>query len=99
MQCFYTGPKAVNVAGESIPYNMDTMYDIDIDISISEDSDSPVYRALTNQLLMVQAEKGLIPFKAALEAGNFPNSSKIIAVLESYEKQLQEQQAAQQMMS
>ena len=99
MQCFYTGPKAVNVAGESIPYNMDTMYDIDIDISISEDSDSPVYRALTNQLLMVQAEKGLIPFKAALEAGNFPNSSKIIAVLERYEKQLQEQQAAQQMMS
>ena len=44
---------------------------------------------MTNQLLMVQAEKGLIPFKAALEAGNFPNSSKIIAVLERYEKQLQ----------
>lgn len=95
MQCFYTGPKAVDVAGESIPYNMDTMYDVDVDISISEDSDSPVYRALTNQLLMAQAEKGLIPFKAALEAGNFPNSSKIIAVLERYEKQLQEQQMVQ----
>lgn len=96
MQCFYTGRKSIDVAGEPIPYNMDTMSDVDVDISISEDADSPVYRALTNQMLLAEAGKRTIPFRLALEAGNFPNSSKIISVLDRYEKQIQEQQAQMQ---
>jgi hypothetical protein len=50
MQCFYTGRKMVNISGEAIPYDLDTITDVDLDISISEGANSPVYRALSNQL-------------------------------------------------
>jgi hypothetical protein len=96
MKCFYTGRKEIEIAGETVTYNMDTMTNVDLDISISEDADGPVYRALTNQMLLNEAEKGRIPFRVALEAGNFPNSSKIVSVLDKYESQLQNMQAAQQ---
>lgn len=97
MQCKYTGQKVVSIAGETIPYNMDTMYDVDIDVTISEGSDSPLYRALNNQLLLSMVEKGQIPLKVALEAGDFPNASKIIALLDQYERKQQEQQAQMQL--
>jgi hypothetical protein len=92
MQCFYTGRKMVNISGEAVPYDLDTITDVDLDISISEGSDSPVYRALSNQLLLDEVHRGALPLRQALEAGDFANSSKIIAVLDRYERQLQEQQ-------
>jgi hypothetical protein len=42
-------------------------------------------------------EKGQIPLKVALEAGDFPNASKIIALLDQYERKQQEQQAQMQL--
>jgi hypothetical protein len=94
MQCFYTGRKMVNISGEAVPYDMDTITDVDLDISVSEDMDGPVYRALSNQLLMGEVQAGRMPLRAALEAGDFANSSKIIAILDRYERQSQQQQAA-----
>lgn len=93
MKCFYTGKKAVDIGGEPIPVDFDTLHDIDLDVSISEDMESPVYRALMNQFLMDAVAKGLIPFRVALEAGNFPNSSKVLALYDRYQEQLQSQQA------
>lgn len=95
MQQFYSGNKVVNIAGEPVPYNMDTMHDIDLDVSISEDADSPVYRALTNQFLMTMVQNGQMPLRVALESGNFQNSAKILATLDKYERQLQEMQQQQ----
>jgi hypothetical protein len=92
MQCFYTGVKMINISGEPVPYDMDTICDVDLDISVSEDTDGPVYRALSNQLLLGQVQNGAMPLRAALEAGDFPNSTKIINVLDRYERQLKEQQ-------
>lgn len=97
IQAFYTGKKTINIAGEQIPYNMETMHDVDLDVSISEDTDSPVYRALSNQFLMTGVERGEIPFRVALEAGNFYNAPKIIAALDKYNEQLRQIQAEQGM--
>lgn len=94
MNCFYTGIKQVNIAGQTISYDMDTIHDVDLDIAISEDTDTPVYRALNNQFLLQAAQANQLPFRVALECGNFPNSEKIIAKLDSYEQQLQQQQQA-----
>lgn len=94
MKCFYSGKKAVNIGGENIPVDFDTIHDIDLDVSISEDMDSPVYRALLNQFLISAADKKQIPFRLAVEAGNFPNSSKVLALLDRYEQIQAEQQAA-----
>jgi hypothetical protein len=96
IKCFYTGKKEINIAGQTITYDMDTISDVDLEISISEDADGPVYRALTNQMLLTEADKGRIPFRVALEAGNFPNSSKIISILDKYEQQLQNAQSQTQ---
>ena len=89
------GKKMVSIAGEPVVLDLETMHDVDLDVSISEDMDSPVYRALSNQLLMSMADKGQIPVRVALESGSFPNSAKILAALDKYEAQLREIQAQQ----
>jgi hypothetical protein len=97
MKHFYRGQKMITIAGEPVPVNLETMHDVDLDVSISEDMDSPVYRALSNQMLMDMAYKGQIPMRVALEGGSFPNSAKILAMLDKYEaqaQQMQQQQAA-----
>lgn len=99
MQCFYSGVKEVNIGGEAVPVNLDTIHDVDLDVSISEDMDSPVYRALLNQFLIAAVDKGQIPFRVALEVGNFPNSSKLIAAYDRYMNELKQQQALQNTIS
>lgn len=91
MKCFYKGRKMISIAGEAVPFDIDTSHDVDLDISISEDMDSPVYRALSNQMLMSMADKGQIPVRVALECGNFPNSAKILSAIDKYEAQAQQQ--------
>jgi hypothetical protein len=96
MKCFYTGKKQMSIAGKVIPVDLATMHDIELDVTISEDVDSPVYRALSNQFLMQGVQNGQIPFRVALETGSFPNSAKIINALDKYNAELQQIQAQQQ---
>ena len=86
----------MSIAGETVPVNLDTMHDIELDVSISEDMDSPVYRALSNQLLMDMVYKGQLPLRVALESGSFHNSAKLLAMLDKYESQVQQQQQQMQ---
>lgn len=97
MKHFYRGTKMLSIAGEAVPVNLETMHDVDLDVSISEDADSPVYRALSNQMLMDMAYKGQIPIRVALESGSFHNSAKILATLDKYEAAAQQAQAQQGM--
>lgn len=96
MRHFYRGRKMISISGETVPFDVETMHNVDLDVSISEDMDSPVYRALSNQMLMSMADKGQIPVRVALESGNFPNSAKIISALDKYEAQAQQQAMLQQ---
>ena len=79
-----------------IPYDLDTIHDVDLDVSISDDTDSPVYRALLNQFLIAAVDKGQLPFRVALEVGNFPNSSKLIAAYDRFQQEMARQQTAMQ---
>ena len=45
---------------------------------------------------MQGVQTGQIPFRVALEAGSFPNSAKIINLLDKYNAELQQIQAQQQ---
>lgn len=92
MKCFYTGRKMIDVSGQAVPVNLDTVSNMDIDVSISENMDSPVYRALMNQFLISATDKGQLPFRVALETGDFPNGTKILAAYDRYMQQLQQQQ-------
>lgn len=96
MKHFYRGRKMISISGEAVPFDVETMHNVDLDVSISEDMDSPVYRALSNQMLMSMADKGQIPVRVALESGNFPNSTKILSALDKYEAQAQQQAMMQQ---
>lgn len=98
MKHFYRGKKMVSIAGEPVRLDLETMHDVDLDVSISEDMDSPVYRALSNQLLLSMANNGQLPIRVALESGNFPNSAKILSALDKYEAQAREIQAQQSAM-
>jgi hypothetical protein len=96
MQGHYSGRKSIEIAGQIIPYNMDTMSDVETDITISQGVNSPVVRELSNQMLLNMVAQGALTYRQALEAGNFPNSAKILSVLDKYENQLQQQQQQMQ---
>jgi hypothetical protein len=45
---------------------------------------------------MGMVDKGQLPVRVALETGSFPNSEKILAALDRFERQAQEVNAQQQ---
>ena len=96
MKCFYSERKCVVISGEKLYYDPATMGAVEYDISISESTDTPAYREANNNLLMQLLSMGLISAQTMFKAGNFKNSEKILALMETDKQQAQQQQAQQQ---
>lgn len=96
IQQFYDEPVILKVAGRSavVTYDPQTMGGVDFDIALSESYDTPVYRAINNELLMQFLNAKQITIKQLLEAGSFPFADRLLQLIESEEQQLQNQQIA-----
>lgn len=96
IQQFYDEPIILKVAGRSavVTYDPQTMGGVDFDIALSESYDTPVYRAINNELLMQFLNAKQITIKQLLEAGSFPFADRLLQLIESDEQQLQNQQIA-----
>lgn len=93
IQAFYSDRKSIVISGEKMFYDPNTMGAVDYDISISENMDSPVYREANNNLLIELLRNKMIGLKTMLKAGNFPNSTKLLSLIEVEEQQLGELQS------
>lgn len=100
IQQFYDEPVIVKVAGRSsvVTYDPQTMGGIDFDVALSESYDTPVYRAITNEMLMQLLNAQQITVKQLLEAGSFPFADRLLQLIESEQQDMQNAQMMQQPM-
>lgn len=92
---------------ESIAGKIDTLYDvsnlnlndiadIEFDLAIKESTETPVYRAISNEYLLMLYQQGAITMEEMLENGAFPFGDRL---LQSRQARQAETQAAQQGMA
>lgn len=97
IQQFYDEPVIMKIAGRSavVTYDPQIMGGVDFDIALSESYDTPVYRAINNELLMQFLNAKQITIKQLLEAGSFPFADRLLQLIESDEQQMQQMQQMQ----
>lgn len=100
IQQFYDEQVTIKVAGRSavVTYDPETMGGVDFDVALSESYDTPVYRAINNELLMQLLQAQQITLKQLLEAGSFPFADRLLQLVESNEQQMAQMQPQQPMM-
>lgn len=94
MQQFYDEPIILRIAGRNAvtTYDPSIMGGIDFDLSISESYDTPVYRAINNDLLMQFLNAQQITLEQLLEVGSFPFSDRLLQMIRSNKEDLMNQQ-------
>ena len=100
IQQFYDEPIIVKVAGRNalVTYDPETMGGIDFDVAFSESYDTPVYRAITNAMLMQLLNAQQITVKQLLEAGSFPFADRLLQMIEGDQQEMANAQMMQQPM-
>lgn len=98
IQQFYDEPVILKVAGRNslVTYDPETMGGVDFDVALSESYDTPVYRAITNDMLMQLLNAQQITVKQLLEAGNFPFADRLLQLIEGEQQEMAMQQPMMQ---
>ena len=94
MKCCYRGVKCVSICGEEIEVDMDTISDVDCEISISQNANTATYQALTSDFVLNLALQDRMPLRAAIEAADIPGGERILQIMDKYENQIAQQQQA-----
>ena len=94
IQQFYDEQVTIKVAGRNavVTYDPETMGGVDFDVALNESYDTPVYRAITNEMLMQLLNAQQITLKQFLEAGSFPFADRLLQMVESNEQQMAQMQ-------
>ena len=94
IQQFYDEPMTVKVAGRSavVRYDPQTMGGIDFDLAITESYDTPVYRALNNELLLQLLNAKQITIEQMLQVGAFPFGDQLLQLIQTQKQELERQQ-------
>jgi DNA-binding YbaB/EbfC family protein len=100
IQQFYDEQVTIKVAGRNavVTYDPETMGGVDFDVALNESYDTPVFRAITNEMLMQLLNAQQITLKQFLEAGSFPFADRLLQMVESNEQQMAQMQAMQREM-
>lgn len=101
MQQFYTQPRYVwdKETGKKIKYNPDRVKHVDVEIAISEGTDTPAYRMLVNDVLLQLKQydpNNLLDLRGMIEVGNYPFKDKLLDYLNKKEQEQQQMMMAQQ---
>lgn len=100
IQQFYDEQVTIKVAGRNavVTYDPETMGGVDFDVALNESYDTPVFRAITNEMLMQLLNAQQITLKQFLEAGSFPFADRLLQMVESNEQQMAQMQTQQPML-
>lgn len=97
IQQFYTTRRVIAIAGrnsEHTIYDPEEIRDVEFDLSIVESTNTPVFRAMANDMLLKIWESGQISVEQLLEVGDFPFADKLLQNIKT--KQEKMSQAAAQ---
>ncbi len=100
MQQFYEGRRYVydKNKGQELVYNADEVKHIDVDISVVENTNTPAYRMMMNDVLMQLKQydvENKLDLKGLIEVGNFPFKDDLLDYLNKREQEIQQIQQGQ----
>lgn len=98
-QQFYTSRRYLDLAGsdyseEARLYDPEKVQACEIDLKVTEGSNSPSYQMVVNDFLMQLLDKQLIDVKMFLENCSMPFAARILESIKLREREAQKQQAA-----
>lgn len=95
IQQFYDIEKIERIVGadDAMYYRTYGMDKADIDITIADDMNTPVYRAINNEFLMQLVNGKMISLEQALQVGEFKNGDKLLQLIRT-ERERNEQMSA-----
>lgn len=94
---FYTSRRFEEIAGTMSNFVDDSSMDfklaanLEYDLSVSQSTTTPIYRALKTQILMDFADRGFIPPRLVLECGDIPGADEILQKLDAMQQQYSDQ--------
>ena len=85
MQQYYDSNRRFAISGKRAPveYDADVMSEIELDLSITESTTTPVYRQIANQFLMEIWKQNQISLESMLEVGDFPFADELLSKIKS----------------
>lgn len=89
IQQFYDDKRTCNIAGKEAIYDPEKLSDVEFDLSITESTATPTYRAMQNEFLMKIFEMGQISLQQLLEHGDFPFADGLLQSVKSQQEQLE----------
>lgn len=98
MQQFYDTKRVFNIAGKAgalVEYDPAKIRDVDFDLSITESTDTPVYRQMANDVLMQLYQSQAITVEMLLENGDFPFADSLLQSIRSNKEAMQQGQQPQ----
>lgn len=93
MQQFYDTKRVFNIAGRAgkiVEYDPEKIRDVDFDLSITENTDTPVYRQMANDVLMQLFNAQAINVEMLLENGDFPFADSLLQSIKSNREAVQQ---------
>lgn len=95
MQQFYKGKKYIfdKKSGKMLLYDESRVKNIDIELAIVENTDTPAYRLMVNETLMQLKQfdtNNQLDLRALLEAGNFPFKDQLLDYMNKREQEAKE---------
>ena len=95
IQQYYTSARYIDIAGkdyseESKYYDPEKVQGAQIDLEISEGTNTPTYQMLENEFLMKLFEAGAIQVKTLLENSSLPFASRILESIKKAETEMQQ---------
>lgn len=100
IQQYYDSPRYIELAGkdyseESKYYDPEKVQGAQLDIELTEGTNTPTFQMLENEFLMKLFEMQAINVKTLLENSSLPFASKILESIKRTEEEIQQNQAAQ----
>ena len=102
IQQYYNSPRYIELAGkdyseESKYYNPEKVQGAQLDIELTEGTNTPTFQMLENEFLMKLLEMQAINVKTLLENSSLPFASKILESIKRAEQEMAENQSMTQM--
>lgn len=92
IQQFYDTKRVFNISGKSgsqVEYDPQKIRDVEFDLSITENTSTPVYRQIANDILLQLWQAQAISVEQLLEHGDFPFADDLLQSIKSQKEQLQ----------
>ena len=98
---YYTEPRYIGVAGGKMKnryFQPEEVRNIEFDLSLTESTSTPVYRAIQNDFLMELFRMQAIDVRTLLENSSFAYADNILQSIENKQQEMEEAQAQQAQM-